>query len=139
MATNMLNKLGWLMLVCLISVEVCYGREKILTRNQAEFLAQVAAEPTGITKLEGFTLDPDHDMKQFPEFYFFSAYVSVPGAQGTYGHYAVNKFTGDVWDPFGCYRLTNPKLETLEKNLRKKLGLNLEEYLKHQKTDPCLV
>jgi hypothetical protein len=133
------SKLIWLMLPCMLCAGMSYAAHKTITLQQAESLAEAAAEPTGVTKLQGFALELDSGLIGFPDFYFFSAYVAVPGAQGTSGHFAVNKFTGDVWDPFGCYPLSNPKLMELQKELRKDLGVTLGEYRKLQKKDPCLV
>jgi hypothetical protein len=89
--------------------------------------------------MTGFGFEQENPLSGFPNFYFFTAYVSTPGAQGNSGQFAVNKFTGEVWDPFGCWRLSNPKLLKLQGELRIKLGLTPPEYKRRAKENPCLV
>lgn len=127
------------LLICIVVTGIASAGSNLLTLAEAELLARAAAEPSGVTKLYGFSLEPVGEMEGFPNFLFFDAYVATPGAQGTSGHYAVNKFTGDVWNPFGCSRFSNPQLLKLQRELRRKLGLTPEEYEHHEKDDPCLV
>jgi hypothetical protein len=105
--------------------------------EQAELLARTAAEATGVTKLKGFSLERAQ-MVQFPDFFFFDALVSEPGAEGFSGHYAVHKITGEVWDPYACSRLSNPRLSELQRRLRKEIGLSAKLYKQHRKDNPCL-
>lgn len=112
-------------------------QSKCFSIEQGELLARTAAEPSGVTKLGGFSLERE-TMKQFPDFYFYDALVSEPGAEGFSGHYAVNKFTGEVWDPQRCSRFSDPDLSKLQRNMRKELGLSAKAYRQHRKSDPCL-
>jgi hypothetical protein len=125
-------------LICIGSAEIVHAGSNLLTLTEAESLARSAAAPTGVTKLEGFTLEPGN-VNGFPNFYFFTAYVAVRGAQGSSGNYAVDKFTGEVWNPYGCSRFSNPRLVELQRELRKKVGLTPQKYQQHKRDNPCLV
>ena len=106
--------------------------------EQAELLARTAAQGVGTTKLKGFSLERAQ-LDQFPEFYFFDALVSEPGAEGFSGHYAVNKFTGEVWDPYRCLRFSDAHLLKVQRQMRKEIGLSAQGLRQRRKDEPpCL-
>ena len=111
------------------------GKAKGLSLEQARLLARTAAGLEGLTKYKDFYLE-GVPMYKYPDFYFFYGYI--PGTQGSNGHYAVNKFTAEVWDPYSCFRYGASALSKLQKKLRRELGLTEKDYRKHQDDDPCL-
>jgi len=46
-----------------------------------------------------------------PEFYAFMARWPNPDGHPLIGYFAVNPWTGDVWDVMGCRRIVSPELE----------------------------
>lgn len=46
-----------------------------------------------------------------PEFYAFAATWPNPDGDPLIGYFAVNPWTGDVWDIMGCKRITSPAIE----------------------------
>jgi hypothetical protein len=112
-------------------------RLKRLDLTQARSLARVAAESSGFSTRSGFSLE-DAELKQYPDFYFFSVLLPAEGAEGSSANYAVNKYTGEVWKPFGCHRVSSSRLSKLRQKLMKQLGLTKEELRQHQDDIPCL-
>lgn len=111
--------------------------QKPLSLEQAQSLARAAAEEEGLTRMRGFALENGR-MEEFPAFYFFDAIVAAPGAEGFSGHYAVDKFTCEVWDPYKCSRLTGPNLSQLQRKLRAELGITNKRSRQHRRDSPCL-
>lgn len=59
-----------------------------------------------------------------PEFYTFQAWRPNPGEGPLLTYYfAVNPWTGDVWDAIGCERITSPAIEREQESILKRLGL----------------
>lgn len=59
-----------------------------------------------------------------PEFYTFSAWRHnlADGLLVTY-YFAVNPWTGDVWDAMGCKRITSPAMEKAQESISKRSRL----------------
>ena len=133
----MKQKMVFLLLLTVPVVLIAGEPSKRLSVEQAELLARTAAESSGVTRLKGFSLEKA-SLKQFPDFYFFDAIVAEAGAEGFSGHYAVNKITGEVWDPYKCARFSDPHLSKLQNKMRKELGLSGEDYRQHRNDNPCL-
>jgi len=129
--------LAAVLLVTLAPGMIAADAPRELSPEEVELLARTAAEATGVAKLKGFSL-ARAQMYQFPHFYFFDALVSEPEAQGFSGHYAVNKITAEVWDPYGCSRLSHPSLSELQQKLRTEIGVSAKKYRQFSKEDPCL-
>jgi hypothetical protein len=110
---------------------------KYLSVEQAKSLARAAAQETGIAKLKGFSLEEAH-LDHFPDFYFFDALVSEPGAEGFAGHYAVNKFTGEVWNPIRCLRFSGKGVRKIQEKLKKEIGLGTQGLQPLDDNTPCL-
>lgn len=70
------------------------------------------------------------------EFYYFEVIVPNAVASPVVGHFAVNPWTGDVWNPALCERVAVPALKKLQKNIHRRSGLNRGEYLKAEKKKP---
>jgi len=51
------------------------------------------------------------------------------GTQSTFGWYAVNSWTGDVWNTMSCQRLSNPELRVEQEKIKKQFNENqMKEY-----------
>jgi hypothetical protein len=87
------------------------------------------------------THNPDADLinspRSFdPEFYFFAATWPNPVGSPIIGYFAVNPRTGDVWDARSCELFTSPSLDKLQENIRKRLGIKRQDYLKLKTKKP---
>ncbi len=120
----------------MVSVNADEGLKQ-LSMAQARSLARVAAESSGFSARSGFSLE-DAELKQYPDFYFFSLLLPGQGAEGSSANFAVNKYTGEVWKPFGCHRVASSRLSKLRQKLIMQLGLTKEELRQHQDDIPCL-
>ena len=112
-------------------------RPRTLTLDQARSLARVAAESAGFSTKRGFSLEYG-ELEEFPAFYYFSVLLPLEGAEGSSANYAVNKYTGEVWKPFRCRRVSSARLSKLRKKLLKEVGVSKEELRRHQNDIPCL-
>jgi hypothetical protein len=127
------------LLVATISFALDQSRNgpRLLTEQDARQLVNAAA-PKSMTDLPGFGLD----MYRRPgcsDFFFFDVLWNNPDPQGSIlsGHFAVDLRTGEVWDPLIPKRITSRKLERLQRDLRKKIGLSDSEYKKLRDRYPC--
>jgi len=104
---------------------------RAVTLQEAEELVRHALDPRS-PSLPGFGLDSYQDPDN-PDFYFFEADWDHPS---NIGHFAVNKKTGDVWDPFVCSRYHSRRLLQFQKHVRETIGLSEQQYLKLSKQRP---
>jgi hypothetical protein len=73
-----------------------------------------------------------------PEFYAFMASWPNPGGSSLLGYYAVNPWTGDVWDTIACKRVTSASLHQEQEAIWKRSGLLAEaEATLHEKSPGC--
>jgi hypothetical protein len=70
------------------------------------------------------------------EFYYFEVIVPNAVASPVVGHFAVNPWTGDVWNPALCERVTLPALKRLQERIRRESGLTRNDYLKAERKKP---
>ena len=88
------------------------------------------------TKLSNFSLE-HHAFPYAPEFYFFDGVWDNPHGSVIQGHYAVNPWTGDIWDPIACTHVTSPAAKRLQESIRKRFRLGKDEYLKLRAEKPA--
>jgi hypothetical protein len=69
-------------------------------------------------------------------FYYFEATWPNPIGSPHLGNYAVNPWTGDVYNTDGCQRLTSPSLKERQETIRKQSGLNNKDYSKFRAKKP---
>jgi hypothetical protein len=63
--------------------------------------------------------------------------LSPPPAEGSFGFFAVNPWTGDVWDLWGCRRLSTPALRKSQAEIRKRFtSTELKQYSKLRRLEP---
>jgi hypothetical protein len=73
-----------------------------------------------------------------PEFYVFMAWWPNPAGSPLLGYYAVNPWTGDVWDVMGCKRISSPAIEKEKESIRRRSKLAAEvEGTLHEKSPGC--
>ena len=73
-----------------------------------------------------------------PEFFYFEATWPNPIGSPVIGHFSVNPWTGDVWNPGLCERITSPSLSKIQRGIKKRLKLKKEDYAKmHAKKPIC--
>jgi hypothetical protein len=63
-----------------------------------------------------------------PDFLYFDASAKNPIGSPHVGYFAVNPWTGDVWNAAGCTRLTSSEIKRIQREIRKQLGVNDKEY-----------
>jgi hypothetical protein len=73
-----------------------------------------------------------------PEFYSFTAMWPNPDGDPLIGYFAVNPWTGDVWDVMGCRRITSPAIEKEQESIwkRSRLAPGAKETLR-EKSPAC--
>ncbi len=70
------------------------------------------------------------------EFLYFEVIAGNPVASPVVGHFAVNPWTGDVWNPALCERVTLPSLQKVQEKIRKRSRLTEKEYLRLRAKKP---
>ncbi|MGH7032930.1 MAG: hypothetical protein ACREFL_04285 [Stellaceae bacterium] len=82
--------------------------------------------------------DPErYDGGPFFEFYG----ISKPPAEGSFGYFAVNRWTGDVWALWGCHKLSTPALRKSQAEIRRRFTRDeLKHYARLSRLKPdCIV
>ena len=74
-----------------------------------------------------------------PEFYVFGATWPNPTGSPMIGYFAVNPWTGDVWDFNACKHLESRSLKKLQDGIRKKSGIGRSMYLKLRTKSPLCI
>ena len=78
--------------------------------------------------LEYFDYDSGVSTKFAPPFIVFDG-LSKPPAEGFFGVFAVNPWTGDVWNLWGCHRLSTPALRKSQAAIRQRFARGeIKEY-----------
>ena len=72
------------------------------------------SDADSVTGLEYF--DPDGKSGAF--FVFHG--LTNPPVEGSFGYFAVNPWTGDVWALWGCHRLSTPALRKSQAAIRRR-------------------
>jgi len=67
--------------------------------------------------------------------------ISRPPANGGFGYFAVNEWTGDVWALWGCHRLSTPALRKSQAAIRREFTREeLKQYARLRRLKPeCIV
>lgn len=108
--------------ICLFAVDKGVGQEAspTVSEEQAHSLAKSTLTASA-RRLPDMRFD--REKAPHPEgFHWFEVTANVPdGASPLLGYFAVNKVTGDVWNPVQCKRLTSAVIRRFQDQLRKKL------------------
>jgi hypothetical protein len=62
----------------------------------------------------------DYDPKMRRRFFEFYGISTAPESEGGFGYFAVNPWTGDVWDLWGCHKLSTPALRKSQAKIRRR-------------------
>jgi hypothetical protein len=85
---------------------------------------RLAAEANG----PGYKLDWfDYSAAMSPPFFVYDG-LNKPPVNGSFGFFAVNPWTGDVWNLWGCHKLSTPALRKSQAEIKKRFT---PEELKH--------
>jgi hypothetical protein len=127
-------------LFCLTLCVVLEATTHDVSKEEARVLVISALKAnTRYTQAPGFDLD-SFDDPYFPGFYAFEALWDNPSGSVHLGAYNVNRRTADVWDVSdidNCKRLTSRTIETFQRKLQKRSGLNEKQFRKLQQEAPC--
>jgi hypothetical protein len=104
---------------------------KINTAEIDEILrAAVETQVPGALKLRGFGLEPPYHLpdKYYPRFLIYQATWDNVGGSVNLGFYALDPLTLDVWNGVMCEEIKSPKLASLQRKFRARIGLSGAEY-----------
>ncbi len=75
-----------------------------------------------------------------PPFYVYYGLNEAP-AEGGFGYFAVNPWTGDVWALWGCHKLSTPALRKSQAEIRKRFTrAEMKRYTRLRRLKPeCIV
>ncbi len=107
------------------SGDVAQGRskpEKLTTQDSRLLVYEIVKAENPGADVRRISNRYDHD------FYYFEVIVSNDVASPVVGHYAVNPWTGDVWNPALCTRVTSPSIERIQERIRSRLNLPAKDY-----------
>jgi len=127
----------------LISCHGIAARETKTPRKIDEPTAErLAAEAVfGADKdLEFLDYDGNISSNFTPPFFVFDG-LTKPPAEGSFGVFAVNPWTGDVWNLWGCHRLSTPALRKSQAAIRQQFSREeLKQYVRLRRLKPtCTV
>ena len=83
-------------------------------------------------------LEPEPYMSDL--FFVFDG-LNKPPVNGSFGFFAVNRWTGDVWALWGCHKLTSPALRRSQMAIRRCFtGAEMKQYARLRRLKPeCIV
>jgi len=116
------------------------GRGQETAPAVSEGLAHALAASTltaAAQRLPGMRFD--REKAPHPEgFYWFEVTANVPDeASPLLGYFAVNKMTGDVWDPVQCMKLASATIRRFQGQLRQKGKISAAEFHRIAGEAPC--
>ncbi len=72
-----------------------------------------------------------------PPFFVYNGVRPPPAESGSFGFFAVNPWTGDVWALWGCKRLSTPALRKSQAEIRQRFTADeLKQYPKLRRLQP---
>jgi hypothetical protein len=135
--TKLLNVLTLLAVV--VSSAAQSAHRKINSTEVDELLRAAAeAERPGALKLHGFGFEPPYHLpdKYYPRFQIYQATWDNPGGSVNAGFYALDPITLDVWNGVVCEEIKSPKLVSIQRKIRARIGLSDTEYQRLRVTGP---
>src|ERR1017187_6840225 len=129
----MLRSVLFLVGLTLGLTQASLARERTISRQAARKLVQAALPALGEDpKYMQIVLHKDHSAMKF---YSFSAFRAGSGVLHIY-YFSVNPWTGDVWDPAACERLTTPELKSEQDAIWQRSGIPSEARQELQNRSP---
>jgi hypothetical protein len=83
-----------------------------------------------MTQLPGFTLTESTTDGKSRWYQFRATWVGTPNGSFIIGYWDIDKRTGEVWNGVICQQIVFPALQDMQADIRKKLRLSVEEYLR---------
>jgi len=121
---------------------VAAGEAEIIRKIDKTTAQRLAAEAVyGRNEyLEFFEYDSGVSNNFTPPFFAYYG-ASKPPAEGSFGVFAVNPWTGDVWNLWGCHRLSTPALRKSQAAIRRRFTRDeLKQYSRLRRLKPtCTV
>ncbi len=78
----------------------------------------------------------DYDANLSPPFFVYYG-LTEPPVEGSFGYFAVNPWTGDVWSLWGCRKLSTPALRKSQAEIRKRFTREeLKQYARLRRLKP---
>lgn len=113
-----------------------------ISAADGEILLRLTEDAHGLRR-ERVRLFVDHwakDLYDDPNFFYYSLYSGRQGvASRTVGHFAVNKYTGAVWDLSAVERVKDEELEEITGLLLQKHGISAAELKAHHNDVPSSI
>jgi hypothetical protein len=81
--------------------------------------------------------DAEYSDPKARDFYTFEVSFRNPGGMQVFGHYAVHKITGAVWEFVVCRKLDSEGLRRLQSTLRRRIRLGSDELKRLEDVAPC--
>jgi hypothetical protein len=133
-----------LLSILLLSVQAPSGMSQAASRNVSpsevdELLkAAVETESPGALKLRGFGFEPPSQLpdKYYPRFHIYQAIWDNIGGSVNLGFYALDPLTLDIWNGVVCQEIKSPKLENIQREIRRRIGLSHAEYKRLRVSGP---
>lgn len=133
-----MNRVILLFIVSLVARHVAVALDPLVSRAMAEALVREA-----IASLHEDGRDAKIHVEQWnyywvPDFITLQAEVLVPSmGLVTMRYFAVNPWTGDIWEPFGCSRITSPEIKRKQDEIWKSSKLPAEARLVLEERTPA--
>jgi len=78
----------------------------------------------------------DYASTMSPPFFVYYG-LTEPPVEGSFGYFAVNPWTGDVWALWGCHRLSTPALRESQAQIRRRFTHEeLKQYARLRRVKP---
>jgi hypothetical protein len=135
--TKLLSALTLLALT--MSGEAQSAQQKVSPKEIDELLrAGVEAENPGALKLRGFGFEPPFKSpgNYYPRFQIYQATWDNIGGSVNAGFYALDPMTLDIWNGVICEEIKSPKLASIQRKIRARIGLSNAEYRRLRVTGP---
>jgi len=113
-----------LTLVISVGILAATGPRQISSKAAWKLMGEAMAA-SGIDP-KGFDLVP-YVNSYAPDFYSFQALPRGPGAEGSIGFFAVNPWSGYIWNLAGCRQVTSPSLKKEQARILKTSGMSASE------------
>lgn len=115
------------------------AQRKINSSETGELLrAAIVVKAPGALKLRGFGFEPPYHMPggYYPRFSIYQATWDNVGGSVNLGFLALDPLTLDVWDGVICEEIKSPKLASIQRKIRARIGLSNAEYRRLRVTGP---
>lgn len=125
------------MVILTLTLASAFGvhRRKVSVQEARQLVWQALSSKA--KHLPEVSLDGGSD-SNYRGFYVFSVmWAGAPNGSAVYGSYAVDEFTGDVFDAVSeCDEISTPALRTLQARIRSRIGLSDSAYRKIKGNGP---